>query len=71
MIKSRLHSRGRKRGGTRNWKKVRCVVKSSQVKSSRDTGTVRVRLIYPIDETRQEEKSKAGGKHTEDERHQS
>ena len=34
-------------------------VKSSQVKSSRDTGRVRVRLIYPIDETRQEEKRKA------------
>ena len=28
----------------------------SQVKSSRDTERVRVRLIYPIDETRQEEK---------------
>ena len=56
MIKNRLSSRGRKRGGTRNWKKVRCVVKSSQVKSSRDTGRVRVRLIYPIDETRKEKK---------------
>ena len=43
----------------------------SQVKSSRDTERVRVRLIYPINETRREEKSEAGGKHTEDERHQS
>ena len=66
MIKSRLNSRGRKRGGTRNWKKVERVAKSS-----RDTERVRVRLIYPINETRREEKSKAGGKHAEDERHQS